>query len=94
MYVSLLRKGNIEKDRSETKLASAFDAMAGALRKEHRMPLTYIALDWHEMDKALGHEAIVEGFWGSVRAGPGSETWTSRQAGKRYTSAGYQRPWA
>lgn len=72
VYVSLLRKGNIEKDRSETKLASAFDAMAGALRKEHRMPLTYIALDWHEMDKALGHEAIVEGFWGSVRAlGPG-----------------------
>ena len=25
--------------------------MAGALRKEHRLPLTYIALDWHEMDK-------------------------------------------
>ncbi len=67
VFVSLLRKGTLEKDRSETKLASAFDGMAGALRKEHRLPLTYIALDWHEMDKALGHEGIVEAFWSQVR---------------------------
>ena len=41
--------------------------VVGALRKEHRLPLTYIALDWHEMDKVLGHEGIVEAFWSSVR---------------------------
>lgn len=41
--------------------------MAGTLRKEHKLPLTYIALDWHEMDKALGHEGIVEAFWSQVR---------------------------
>ena len=66
VFVSLLRKGTLDKDRSETKLASAFDAMAGALRKEHRLPLTYIALDWHEMDRVLGHEGIVEAFWSQV----------------------------
>ena len=37
------------------------------LRKEHSLPLTYIALDWHEMDKQLGHEGIVEAFWSTVR---------------------------
>ena len=40
--------------------------MAGFIRKEHRLPLTYVALDWHEMDKALGHEGIVEAFWSQV----------------------------
>ncbi|GAX77587.1 hypothetical protein CEUSTIGMA_g5031.t1 [Chlamydomonas eustigma] len=67
VIVSLLRKGTLEKDRSETKLASAFAAMAGLMRKEHKLPLLYIALDWHEMDKALGHEGIVEAFWSQVR---------------------------
>lgn len=67
LLVSLLRKGTLDKDRSETKLASAFDGMVGALRKEHQMPLLYIALDWHEMDKALGHEGIVEAFWSQIR---------------------------
>ena len=43
--------------------------MAGNLRKEHKLPLTYIALDWHEMDKALGHEGIVEAFWSQVGLG-------------------------
>ncbi len=37
------------------------------LRKEHALPLTYIALDWHEMDKQLGHHGIVEAFWNTVR---------------------------
>jgi len=67
VFVSLLRKGTPDKDRSETKLASAFDFVVGALRKEHRLPLTYIALDWHEMDKVLGHEGIVEAFWSQVK---------------------------
>ena len=35
--------------------------------QEHGIPLTYIALDWHEMDKQLGHEGIVEAFWNTVR---------------------------
>lgn len=34
--------------------------VAAQLRKEHQLPLTYIALDWHEMDKQLGHDGIVE----------------------------------
>jgi len=38
----------------------------GALRKEHHTPISYIALDWHEMDKQLGHEGIVEAFWQTV----------------------------
>lgn len=40
----------------------------GALRKEHHTPISYIALDWHEMDKQLGHEGIVEAFWQTVSA--------------------------
>ena len=41
--------------------------VVAALRKEHGLPLTYIALDWHEMDKQLGHVGIVEAFWNTVR---------------------------
>jgi len=41
----------------------------GALRKEHHAPISYIALDWHEMDKQLGHEGIVEAFWQTVGEG-------------------------
>lgn len=44
------------------------------LRKEHALPLTYIALDWHEMDKQLGHHGIVEAFWNTVRIWLG-RTW-------------------
>jgi hypothetical protein len=46
--------------------ASALQVVA-QLRKEHGMNLTYIALDWHEMDKQLGHAGIVEAFWNTVR---------------------------
>ncbi|GLC42427.1 hypothetical protein PLESTB_001097500 [Pleodorina starrii] len=66
-FVSLLRKGLPDRDRSEAKLASAFDFVAAQLRKEHGMNLTYIALDWHEMDKQLGHMGIVEAFWNTVK---------------------------
>jgi hypothetical protein len=45
---------------------SSSPQMVGALRKEHRLPLTYIALDWHEIDKAFGHEGTVEAFWSQV----------------------------
>ncbi|EFJ45105.1 hypothetical protein VOLCADRAFT_94600 [Volvox carteri f. nagariensis] len=66
-FVSLLRKGLPDRDRSEAKLASAFDFVVAQLRKEHGMNLTYIALDWHEMDKQLGHMGIVEAFWNTVK---------------------------
>lgn len=66
-FVSLLRKGLPDRDRSEAKLASAFDFVMAQLRKEHALPLTYIALDWHEMDKQLGHHGIVEAFWNTVK---------------------------
>ncbi|GIL81031.1 hypothetical protein Vretimale_9264 [Volvox reticuliferus] len=66
-FVSLLRKGLPDRDRSEAKLASAFDFVVAQLRKEHGMNLTYIALDWHEMDKQLGHTGIVEAFWNTVK---------------------------
>jgi hypothetical protein len=36
------------------------------MRKEHNIPLEYIAIDWHEMDKQLGSHGIVEAFWQSV----------------------------
>ena len=41
--------------------------MASALRKAHRLPLTYIPNDWHDNDSKLGHEDTVEGFWSQVR---------------------------
>ncbi|KXZ46422.1 hypothetical protein GPECTOR_43g858 [Gonium pectorale] len=66
-FVSLLRKGLPDRDRSEAKLALAFDYVVAQLRKEHGLALTYIALDWHEMDKQLGHVGIVEAFWNTVK---------------------------
>ncbi|GFR51195.1 hypothetical protein Agub_g13542 [Astrephomene gubernaculifera] len=66
-FVSLLRKGLPDRDRSEAKLASAFDFVVAQLRKEHGLNLNYIALDWHEMDKQLGHVGIVEAFWNTVK---------------------------
>ncbi len=41
--------------------------VANALRKEHNIPLDYIAIDWHEMDRQLGSNGIVEAFWQTVR---------------------------
>ena len=35
VFVSLLRKGTLEKDRSETKLASAFDAVSTLIAGAH-----------------------------------------------------------
>ncbi|GFH22720.1 predicted protein, partial [Haematococcus lacustris] len=67
LFVSLLRKGTPNQDRSEAKLASAFDYMANALRKEHNLPLDYVAIDWHEMDKQLGSCGIVEAYWQAIK---------------------------
>jgi hypothetical protein len=40
--------------------------MANAVRKEHHLPLTYIALDWHELDKQLGSGELVGAFWSTL----------------------------
>jgi hypothetical protein len=54
--------------RSEAKLAEAFDFLAGQLRSVHKLPVSYVALDWHQMDKELGSEALVEAFWTQLSA--------------------------
>lgn len=66
VFFSLLRKGTPDRDRSEAKLAEAFDFLAGQLRSLHKLPVSYVALDWHQMDKELGSEALVEGFWAQL----------------------------
>uniref|UniRef100_A0A383VGT2 WW domain-containing protein n=1 Tax=Tetradesmus obliquus TaxID=3088 RepID=A0A383VGT2_TETOB len=68
VFFSLLRKGTPDRDRSEAKLAEAFDFLAGQLRSVHRLPVSYVALDWHQMDKELGSEALVEAFWSQLSA--------------------------
>lgn len=67
VFASLLRKGTPDRDRSEAKLAAAYDFVMTQLRKEHHLPVTYIALDWHEMDKQLGAHGIVEAFWNTMQ---------------------------
>eukprot|EP00775_Hariotina_reticulata_P004194 gene4194-4442_t len=78
VFFSLLRKGTPDRDRSEAKLAEAFDfvsgicyeglQLAGQLRSLHKLPVSYVALDWHQMDKELGSEALVEAFWTQLGA--------------------------
>jgi hypothetical protein len=42
--------------------------LAGQLRSLHKLPVSYVALDWHQMDKELGSEALVEAFWTQLSA--------------------------
>jgi hypothetical protein len=42
--------------------------MAAQLRSAHKLPVTYIALDWHQMDKELGSANLVEAFWTQLSA--------------------------
>lgn len=42
--------------------------LAGQLRSVHKLPVAYVALDWHQMDKELGSEALVEAFWTQLSA--------------------------
>jgi hypothetical protein len=90
---SLLRKGTPDRDRSEARLAEAFDHLAAQLRRGGgggaggegggtsgacpsparqrgggALPLTYVALDWHQLDRELGTEALVEAFWSQLAA--------------------------
>lgn len=53
--------------RSETNLAGAFEYVVSLLKRECRLPLTYIALDWHEMDRRLGTETLISAFWSTVK---------------------------
>ncbi|KAG1680617.1 hypothetical protein FOA52_015066 [Chlamydomonas sp. UWO 241] len=68
VFVSLLRQGvaGMEKDGSEAMLGAVFEGMLCALRKEHKLPLGYVALDWHELDRRLGHEGSARAFWREV----------------------------
>jgi hypothetical protein len=115
VFFSLLRKGTPDRDRSEAKLAEAFDFVAAQvrcctapasrvprqgpqtgpapndrlpdpsgppltpqhappavpnpqLRGVQALPVTYIALDWHQLDKELGVEKLVEAFWSTLSA--------------------------
>lgn len=42
--------------------------LGGQLRSLHKLPVGYVALDWHQMDKELGSEALVEAFWTQLSA--------------------------
>lgn len=42
--------------------------MSALMKKQHGLPVTYIALDWHEMDKQLKTEGIIEALWSTLRS--------------------------
>ncbi|GMH39713.1 hypothetical protein BSKO_07611 [Bryopsis sp. KO-2023] len=67
-FVSLLRKGTPDRDRSEGKLATAFDQALLLMRRECQLPTTYFALDWHEMDKQLGTCQVIEALWSLMKS--------------------------
>lgn len=37
------------------------------MRREHKLPATYFALDWHEMDKQLGSHEVIEALWSLMK---------------------------
>jgi hypothetical protein len=57
--------------------------LAGQLRSLHKLPVGYVALDWHQMDKELGSEALVEAFWTQLSAllPPQVSLWGTPQLG-------------
>jgi len=67
VFVSLLRKGLPDKNRTETNLAAAFDKALSMMRKMHQLNVAYYALDWHEMDKQLGTQGLIEALWHTMR---------------------------
>jgi hypothetical protein len=66
--------------------------LAGQLRSLHKLPVGYVALDWHQMDKELGSEALVEAFWTQLSALlPPQVGWGNRGGGwRRAQSCCYQ----
>jgi len=67
VFVSLLRKGLPDRNRTETNLAAAFDKALSMMRKMHQLNVAYYALDWHEMDKQLGTQGLIEALWHTMR---------------------------
>ena len=57
--VNLLRKGSIDRDRSEARLYSAFCDLMTALSRECGMNIINIGLDWHELSATHGGLAPV-----------------------------------
>jgi hypothetical protein len=49
--------------------------MASQVRVQHKLPVTYIALDWHQMDKELGSDKLVEAFWTQLSAVIPQQVW-------------------
>lgn len=67
--VNLLRKGSMDKDRSEAKLYAAFCALLTALAKECGMNVINIGLDWHDLAATHGDLApVVQILWAAAEA--------------------------
>eukprot|EP00892_Ulva_mutabilis_P001530 jgi/Ulvmu1/11378/UM075_0040.1 len=65
--VNLLRKGSLDRDRSEAKLYSAFCDLMHALQHECGMDIVNIGLDWHELASTHGGLApVVQILWGAT----------------------------
>lgn len=65
--VNLLRKGSMDRDRSEAKLYSAFCDLMAALQRECGMDIVNIGLDWHELASTHGGLApVVQILWGAT----------------------------
>lgn len=65
--MNLLRKGSMDRDRSEAKLYSAFCDLMAALQRECGMDIVNIGLDWHELASTHGGLApVVQILWGST----------------------------
>jgi hypothetical protein len=65
--VNLLRKGSIDRDRSEAKLYSAFCDLITALQRECGMHIINLGLDWHELVATQGDLApVVAILWGAA----------------------------
>lgn len=65
--VNLLRKGSMDRDRSEAKLYSAFCDLMAALQRECGMEIVNIGLDWHELASTHGGLApVVQILWGAT----------------------------
>lgn len=65
--VNLLRKGSLDRDRSEAKLYSAFCDLMAALQRECGMDIVNIGLDWHELASTHGGLApVVQILWGAT----------------------------
>ena len=65
--VNLLRKGSIDRDRSEARLYSAFCDLMTALSRGCGMNIINIGLDWHELSATHGGLApVVQILWGAT----------------------------